>query len=145
MYYRQTYACWTVRQNRKGLPATVKKAELKPLESVFLRNGPMLCLKWSGPKKKSKKKPVTILSTIHSANELLTPKTDPHGNHIPKPVAIHEYTKNMSGVDILDQYMSFHVSLWKKHEMVQEIILPLIEQKVWEEKDEQRLLHRTSC
>ena len=113
LYYRQTYACGTVQQNRKGLPATVKKTKLKLLESVFLRNGPMLCLKWSGPQKKSKKKPVTILSTIHSANELLTPKTDPYGNCIPKPVAIHEYTKNMSGVDISDQYMSFYVSLWK--------------------------------
>ena len=126
LYYRQTYACGTVQQNRKGLPATVKKAELKPLESVFLRNGPMLCLKWSGPKKKSKKKPVTILSTIHRANELLTPKTDPHGNRIPKPVAIHEYTKNMSGVDISDQYMSFHVSLWKSMKLSRKLFFHLL-------------------
>ena len=136
-----------MRQNRKGLLAIVKKAKLKPLESVFLRNGPMLCLKWSGPKTKSKKKPVTILSTIHSASELLTPTTDSYGNCIPKPVAIHEYTKNMSGVDISDQYV-FSCFPSEKHEMVKEIILrlveyaysqlSLIEQKVWEEKDEQR-------
>ena len=56
LFYRQTYACGTVQQNRKGVPTTVKKAKLKPLQSVFLRNGPLLCLKWSGPKKKSKKK-----------------------------------------------------------------------------------------
>ena len=113
LYYRETYACGTVRQNRKGLPLSVKKAKLKPLQSVFLRSGPILCLKWSGEKKKSTKKPVTVLSTIHEANELLTKKKDAHGNRIPKPVAVYQYTKNMSGVDISDQYMSFHVALRK--------------------------------
>ena len=52
LFYRQTYTCGTVQQNRKGVPTTVKKAKLKPLQSVFLRNGPLLCLKWSEPKKK---------------------------------------------------------------------------------------------
>ena len=74
LFYHETYACGTVRQNRKGLPTSVKQAKLKPLQSVYLRSGPMLCLKWSGEKKKSTKKPVTILSTIHEAMELLTKK-----------------------------------------------------------------------
>ena len=113
LFYHETYACETVRQNRKGLPTSVKQAKLKPLQSVYLRSGPMLCLKWSGEKKKSTKKPVTILSTIHEATELLTKKKDAYGNRIPKPVPIYEYTKNMSGVDISDQYMSFHVALRK--------------------------------
>ena len=39
--------------------------------------------------------------------------TDAHGNKIPKPVCIHDYTKNMSGVDISDQYMAFYVALRK--------------------------------
>ena len=113
LYHRETYACGTARLIRKGMPKTVAKAKLKPLESVFMRNGPLLCLKWSGPKKKSAKKPVTILSTIHSADELLTKKKDSHGNRIPKPVCIYQYTKNMSGVDISDQYLSHHVALRK--------------------------------
>ena len=113
LYYHQTYACGTVRQNRKGLPTSVKQAKLKPLQSVYLRSGPMLCLKWSSEKKKSTKKPVTILSTIHEATELLTKKKDAYGNRIPKPVPIYEYTKNMSGVDFSNQYMSFQVALRK--------------------------------
>ena len=113
LYFRQTYAYGTVHQNRKGLPNAVKKAKLEPLQSFFLRNGPLLCLKWSGEKKKSMKKPVTILSTIHEASELLTRKKDAHGNRIPKLFAIHQYTQNMAGVDISDQYMSFHVALRK--------------------------------
>ena len=113
LYCRETYACGTVKLNRIGMPMSVKNAQLKPLESVYLRNGPLLCLKWSGEKKKSKKKPVTILSTIHQATELLTKKKDRHGNRIPKPVPVYEYTKYMSGVDLSDQYMSFHVALRK--------------------------------
>ena len=113
LYYRETYACGTVRSNRKGLPNTVKNAKIETLQSVFMRNGPLLCLKWSGEKKKAKKNPVTMLSTIHNANEMLTKKKDAHGNRLPKPVCIHQYTQNMSGVDISDQYMSFHLALRK--------------------------------
>lgn len=113
LFYRQTYACGTARQIRKGMPKTFSKAKLKPLESAFLRHGPLLCLKWSGPKRKSSKKPVTMLSTIHEANELLTKKKDKDGHRIPKPVCIHDYTKKMSGVDISDQYLSHHVALRK--------------------------------
>ena len=51
LYYRETYACGTVRMNRKGLPNAVKKAKLQPLQSFFLRNGPLLCLKWQWRKK----------------------------------------------------------------------------------------------
>ena len=120
LYFRQTYACGC--QNRKGLLNAVKKAKLEPLQSFFLRNGPLLCLKWSGEKKKSTKKPVTILSMIHEASELLTRKKDAHGNRILKPVAIHQYTQNMAGVDISDQYMSFHVALCKSMKWSQKLI-----------------------
>ena len=113
LYYRETYACGTARLLRKGMPKTVAKTKLKPLESVFMRSGPLLCLKWCGPKTKSKKKPVTILSTIHEANEVLTKKKDPRGTRIPKPLPIYQYTLNMAGVDISDQYMAFHIALRK--------------------------------
>ena len=113
LYYRSTYSCGTVRASRKEMPKTLAKAKLKPLQSVFLRNGPLLCMKWLGPKSKSKKKPVTMLSTIHEATELLTQKKDRHGNRLPKPVCIYDYTKNMAGVDISDQYMAFHTNLRK--------------------------------
>ena len=125
LYYRQTYACGTARQMRKGMPQTLRKCKLKPLESAFMRNGPLLCLKWVGQKMKSKKKPVTILTTIHEANELLTKKKDSHGNRIPKPVCISEYTKNMSGVDISDQYMAYHVALRKSMKWSRKLLFHL--------------------
>ena len=113
LYYRQTYACGTARQMRKGMPKMLGKCKLTPLQTAFMRNGPLLCLKWVGQKMKSKKKPVTILTMIHEANEVLTKKKDSHGHRLPKPLCIYEYTKNMSGVDISDQYMAYHVALRK--------------------------------
>ena len=50
---------------------------------------------------------------IHDAQEMLTTKKDSHGNRLPKPQIIFEYTKNMSGVDLSDQYMAFHMSMRK--------------------------------
>ena len=44
MFYRQTYAYGTVRNNRKNLPEAVLKAKVKPGESLFRCDGPMLAL-----------------------------------------------------------------------------------------------------
>ena len=47
LYFRETYACGTVRMNRKGMPSTtLKHVNVEPLESAFLMNGPLLCIKW---------------------------------------------------------------------------------------------------
>lgn len=113
LYFRETYSCGTVRSNRKGFPSTLSSLDVSPLESCYVRNGPLLCLKWKGQKAKTKKKPVTLLSTVHDAQEVLTLKRDSHGNRLPKPEIVLQYTKNMSGVDLSDQYMAFHMSLRK--------------------------------
>ena len=85
-----------------------------------------LCFASSGKvlNQKQTKKLVTVLSTIHDANELLTTKKDSHGNRIPKPEIVYEYTNNMSSVDLSDQYMAFHMSLRKKYEVVEETVFP---------------------
>ena len=95
LYFRETYACGTVCTNRKGMPDCIKRINVKPLESAYLCNGPLLCLKWKGQKTKSNKKPVTIISTIHDAQEMLTTKKDSHGNRLPKPQIIFEYMSCM--------------------------------------------------
>ena len=84
------------------MPSTISKIDVKPLQSLFVQNGPLLCLNWKGTKTKTKKKPVTILSTIHDAMEILT-KKDSHGNRLPKPESIMQYTLQMSGIDLSDQ------------------------------------------
>ena len=62
------------------MPITMKAMNVNPLESALMRNGPCLCLHWKGAKSKTKKKTVTLISTIHEAHELLTKKRDSHGN-----------------------------------------------------------------
>ena len=79
--YRDTYACGTVHMMCKGTPSSFMKSAIKPLQSSFARNGPLLLVKWHGQETKSKKKPVSLLFTIHEANEVLTTKKDKHGNH----------------------------------------------------------------
>ena len=118
---RDTLACGTVRSNRKGLPAAISKAKLKPGECCFRRKaindelGPMLALKWCD------KRAVYILSTMHSAMEKPTGKIcRTSGNAIYKPTAIVDYTKNMGGVDLSDQLMGYYhflrptVKWWRK-------------------------------
>ena len=112
LLYRDTYACGTVCMLCKGTPS-FKKSTIKPLQSSFARNGLLLLLKWCGQETKSKKKPVTVLSMIHEVNEILSTKKDKNGNRLPKPEAIYEYMKYMSGVDLSDQYMAFHMNLCK--------------------------------
>ena len=113
LLYRDTYACGTVCMLCKGTPSSFKKSAIKPLQASFARNGLLLLVKWCGQESKSKKKLVSVLSMVHEANQVLTTKKDKHGNHLYKPEAIFEYTKYMSGVDLSDQYMAFHMNLHK--------------------------------
>ena len=99
LFYRQTLMCGTLRLNRKNVPKAVKLCKLKRDDVVFRRNRPCLVLKWCD------KRSVTIISTIHKAEYVLTSKRDPHGNQIVKPKCIVDYTKNMAGVDLADQYI----------------------------------------
>ena len=64
-----------------------------------------------------------MLSTIHEATEVLTKKKNTRGEHIPKPLPIYQYIKNMSDVDISDQYMSFHVALHKSMKWSRKTVL----------------------
>ena len=46
LYFCETYACGTVHTNRKGMPECIKQMNVKPLESAYLCNCPLLCLRW---------------------------------------------------------------------------------------------------
>ena len=59
---RYTFVCGTVRKNRKGNSKAVVNAKLKKGESVYRRNGNVLCLKWC-----EKNRSVTMMTTIHRA------------------------------------------------------------------------------
>ena len=114
LYARDTYLCGTVRKNRKGLPRGVTLAKLKKGESVFRRNENTLALKWV-----EKKRPVYMLSTIHAATQKQV-KVSHTGESIIKPVVVADYIKNMLGVDLNDQMLTYYsmnrrcTKWWKK-------------------------------
>ena len=124
LFYRETYACGTSTFESKGNAENSSQCQVETPQISVHEEWPLTLsqVEWS---QKKKKKAITILSTIHSANELLTKKKDRHGNRIPKPVCIHQYTKNMSGVDISDQYLSHHVAMRKSMKWSQKLFFHL--------------------
>lgn len=122
LYAKDTYACGTVRKNRKGLPQAVTGAKLKKNsgEAVFRRNttNQLLCLKWCD------KRNVLMLSSIHDANMVDTGKVDRETGHIiEKPECIYEYIKKMGGVDLGDQMMTYYSFLRKSVKWSRKLII----------------------
>ena len=99
---RYTFSAGTLRKNRKGNPKAVVNAKLKKGETVYRRNGNVLCLKWC-----EKKRCVTMMSTIHSAVYVELNRRFGGDDKILKPLVVYDYTQQMGGVDRNDQYMTY--------------------------------------
>lgn len=122
LYFKETYACGTVRSNRKGLPKAVtipNKSKLSPDDCVFRRQGPLLAIRWMD------KRPVTMLSTIHEAVEVPVKKRTWHGNIRTKPLLVVDYTNLMSGVDLSDQYLASYSFLKKSFKWWRKLLVHL--------------------
>ena len=122
LYYRNTFACGTVRKNRKGLPVAVSEPKFKERgQMVFRRNGPMLALKWFD------KRSVYMLTTIHDAVLIKTGKVNHlDGEDIWKPKAVQEYIRNMKAVDMGDQIMSYNSILRRSHKWWRKLFIHLL-------------------
>ena len=106
MLARDTYRVGTVRTNRKDLSKAVvgKHVKLKKGESVYHQNVHLLCLCWCD------KRPVTLLSTIHEAGEVVT-KRKYNGEILLKPIVVHNYNNCMNSVDKTDILLSTYIAL----------------------------------
>ena len=113
-----TYACGTVRINRKHFPTALKHVSLKRPQYKFATYKSFTAGIWHD------RRDVTFLTTIYSASIETVPKSCKEGKDkepIPCPIAITEYNQNMNGVDLTDQYLSYHsltkrktIKWWKK-------------------------------
>ena len=114
LYSRDTFVTGTLRLNRKGIPLAVKNAKLKQGECVFRRKEHIFVMKWCD------KRPVSFISTIHEANDIITKKKDRQGNYIQKPQIVVDYTCKMRGCDVSDQLLQSYsllrrsVKWWRK-------------------------------
>ena len=103
---RDRYGMGTVRTNRKDLPKAVvgKHVKLKKGETVYCQNGHQLCLRWCD------KRPVTMLSTINEATEVVT-KRKYNGEILFRPIIVHCYNNCMNLVNKTDYLLSSYIVL----------------------------------
>ena len=90
-------ACGTARQDRKGIPPSVRQAKLKRGEVIHSKDDSILALKWHD------KRDVMMLSTYHTevmVSKSRRSRTAPGGvEEIEKPYVVEDYNQHMGGVD----------------------------------------------
>ena len=87
------------------MPAAIKvKHRMKQGDTIFRRRDDLLAIKFYD------KREVTMLSTIHEAQNGVLDKRDPQGRpaYKFKPMCIIDYCKYMGGVDLSDQNMKYY-------------------------------------
>lgn len=106
---KKTYACGTVRANRKDWPEEFKTKNLKKLkmkkgESKVLHHDQVTATIWQD------KRLVTLLSTnVNSFEDVTKVRRDKNSSvNVQCPQQIHVYNQNMGGVDLSDQKRSYY-------------------------------------
>ena len=96
-----TYACGTIRANRKGLPPFVVQGKLKKQGDLRQQQkGNLVATAWHD------KRTVLLLTTNADPTKnttVLRKQKDGSVRDVPCPEAIKNYTQNMNGVDRADQ------------------------------------------
>ena len=115
LFAQKTIAVGTCMANRKGLPKHLMNQKLRKGKVLARRQGPVMVLKWFD------KREVVMLSTKHtSAMEKVKMKMFRGSCYKQKPIAVIEYNKYMSGVDMIGQMIQYYkfnrrtVKWWKK-------------------------------
>ena len=99
----KTYACGTIRTNRKYLPPAITQAKLKNQGEMVIEQKEGSIVAWHD------KRTVTVLSTLSNPLEMSSVKRrkkDGSQVDVPCPKAIQSHTAHMNGVDRVDQLRS---------------------------------------
>ena len=102
---RNTYACGTVRKNRRDVPRAFSEVKLRQGEVIFRRKENMLGLKWHD------KRDVHLLSTIH--RPFWKNVRGYRDRVVAKPMMVVDYVNYMGGVDLSDQLVQYYSCLRK--------------------------------
>ena len=97
---QKTYACATIRVNRKDLPPCARQ-RLRPGDKVVRQKGKIVFTKWHD------KRDVSVISTNINPN---TPDVviQRRNQQVRKPAVIGLYNANMGGVDLADQFRNYY-------------------------------------
>ena len=103
----KTYACGTVQSNRKDFPTDILSGAktMTRGQSSFRQSGDLSAMVWMD------KKPVTLLSTLATPNEIVSvkrKKKDGSAVEVACPKAVKVYNEFMSGVDKGDQQRGYY-------------------------------------
>lgn len=101
-------ACGTIRSNRRGLPDALrpKNVVLQKHQSLVAQKGTLVCSVWKDTK------PVLTLSNYHDPTEMGRVTRKGQGRdrqQVNAPQMLCDYQKNMRGVDLMDQLISYHM------------------------------------
>ena len=103
---KKTYSCSTIRVNREGWPADLRKAQMKKMkkgEVHFRQDGNLVATVWRD------KRAVAVLSTNADAKTGSVTRKSPGGTKdvtIPQPIIA--YNAHMGGVDLMDQHHAYY-------------------------------------
>lgn len=125
---QQIYACGTLRNNRKHLPADMREISKKGLavrgDFVFRQDQNLVMTVWQDTK------PVTLLSTLWDPEEVITVKRKRKDGtilDIQCPAVVNTYNQNMGGVDRGDQYRKYYEIRMKSRKVYKYVFWFLVE------------------
>ncbi|GBN56856.1 PiggyBac transposable element-derived protein 4 [Araneus ventricosus] len=115
----------TLRANRKGLPPIIKSSKVKKGEVLVLQKCKICLLKWTD------KKPVLMLSTLHSTS-MVTVESEKSKFSKLRPTVVADYSNTMNGVDKADQSLSYYpVARNQQRKYYKKSFRYLLSQAVW--------------
>ncbi|XP_042892021.1 piggyBac transposable element-derived protein 4-like [Penaeus japonicus] len=117
---RKTNACGTVRPNRKWMPKDFEKLKMNKVSVRSMPTG-MMCLKWVD------KKPIHILSKMHTSELVEIQRVNRQGQQVMKPQAIIDYNDGMKGVDVGDQLASSYPAVRRSLKWYKKVLMYLFE------------------
>lgn len=122
----------TIKTNRTGVPQSIRNVKEFDKYAArgtmrYERAGDILYVQWKD------RRTVTMLSTVHSANESvdITRNSKINGSYqqiqVPQPVCIKDYNSGMGGVDVFDQHIAAYRSLRKANKYWKSIAIDMLE------------------